>query len=404
MTITLIGQMLFLVSVAVVALLLHRATRLELTLSCVLCGFLAGLSLPYIGFDTGVRANNLHDVIFFVILPVLIFEAGWSLRLRLLRRWLPPILLLATVGILISTFVTGWILYRGIDHATGFPWIAALLGGAILAATDPISVITQLKENHAPADLTTLFEGESLFNDASALVLFSLVLGVALSSDGGVGGTEAVGLFALTFFGGLAVGGLIGAITGLLARALVVSTAGPIIVLLAAFASFYVAEHLLHVSGILAVMVAAMVTRQMMTRQNTEEVAVVDATWEWLALIFNSLLFVLMGLVITVEMFIDQWLAMLIAIVAALVGRAASVIGCGILTQPMPNPIGLGWQLLLFWGGLRGAIAVALVLALPTELPYWYTIQCMVFGVVLFSLLVQGTTNGLLIKRFAEPR
>lgn len=403
MVVSLVGQILFLVSVAVVGLLLHRLFRLELTLSCVLCGFLAGLGVEASGFDTGLRAHNLQDVIFFVILPVLIFEAAWHLKPRLLRRWLPPILLLATVGIVISMLVTAFVLFRGIDHSGGFPWIAALLAGAMLAATDPISVITQLRDNEAPEDLTTLFEGESLFNDASAIVLFTLVLGFAMQS-GETDGAGAASLFAFTFFGGLIVGGATGYLGALLARILGGASAGPLVVLLCAFSSFYIAEHLFHVSGILAVMVAALIVRHLVSTGNVEEIAAIDSTWEWLGQAFNSLLFVLMGLVITVDMFIDQWLAMLIAIVAALLGRAVSVAICGVFTQPLPNSISVRWQVLLFWGGLRGAIAVALVLALPTELSYWYTIQSMVFGVVLFSLLVQGTTNGFLIARMAGSR
>lgn len=403
MVITLIGQILFLIGIAVTGLLVNRLIRLELTLACVLCGFLAGLGVEALGFDTGLRADTLKDVIFFVILPVLIFEAAWNLKPQLLKRWLPPIILLATVGILISTVVTAFILYKGVAHSSGFPWAAALIGGAILAATDPISVITQLRENNAPEDLSTLFEGESLFNDASAVVLFSLILGLATHS-GETQGLGAAALFAVTFFGGLAVGGVLGFVGALLARLFGSASTGPLIVLLVAFSSFYVAEHLLHVSGILAVMAAALVVRYQVSLQNLEEIHVIDVTWEWLGAIFNSVLFVLMGLVITVDMFIDQWLAMLIAIAAALLGRAASVAVCGLTTQPFSNRISLAWQVLLFWGGLRGAIAVALVLALPTELPYWYTVQSMVFGVVLFSLLVQGTTNGVLIARLANSR
>lgn len=403
MAITLIGQILFLVGIAVLGLLVNRLIKLELTLACVLCGFLAGLGVEAIGFDTGIRADTLQEVIFFIILPVLIFEAAWGLKPQLLKRWLPPIILLATVGILISTAVTAFVLYQGIDHAFGFPWTAALIGGAILAATDPISVVTQLREHKAPEDLSTLFEGESLFNDASTVVLFSLILGFATHS-GETRGLDAAQLFAITFFGGLAVGGILGFFGALLAKLFGSASTGPLVVLLVAFSSFYVAEHLLHVSGILAVMTAALVVRYQVSLQNMEEVHVIDVTWEWLGAIFNSVLFVLMGLVITVDMFVDQWLAMLIAIVAALLGRATSVGICGLITQPFANRISMAWQILLFWGGLRGAIAVALVLALPTELPYWYTVQSMVFGVVLFSLLVQGTTNGALISRLASAK
>jgi CPA1 family monovalent cation:H+ antiporter len=171
--------------------------------------------------------------------------------------------------------------------------------------------------------------------------------------------------------------------------------------LFTAFGSFYLAEHLLHVSGIMAVMFAALVLRAALSEVEEQVAPGTVFTWEWLGQVFTSLLFVLMGLVITLGMFRDMWLAMLIAIGAALAARACAVLACSLLTYPLRHSIKAGWQLLLFWGGLRGAIAVALVLALPIELDYWYTLQSMVFGVVLFSLLVQGTTNGMLIKRYA---
>lgn len=402
MVVTLTGQILVLASIAVAGMLLHRLTRLDLTLSSLLCGFLTALSLNYVHYDTGLNAYNLKDLVFFVILPVLIFEAAWNIKPALLRRWLPPILLLATVGILISTGVTAAVLYWGIGHVNGFPWIAALLAGGILAATDPVAVVSQLRENNAPEDLATLFEGESLFNDASAVVLFSLLLGMATHTDG-VDALGAAGLFGMVFFGGIAVGVVCGLLAAPLMRQLGKVSAGPLVILLTAFGSFYIAEHLLHVSGILAVMVAALMVRTEVNRDEPEEVRDIDMTWEWLGTFFNSLLFVMMGMVITLDMFVEQWLAMLIAIAAALLGRAASVVSCSLATQAMPQSIGLGWQLLLFWGGLRGAIAVALVLALPVELDYWYTVQSMVFGVVLFSLLVQGTSNSLLISRFGSP-
>ena len=107
-----------------------------------------------------------------------------------------------------------------------------------------------------------------------------------------------------------------------------------------------------------------------------------------------------MGLVITWNMFQERWLAMLIAIGAALTARAIAVGICGLFTRPMLRPISGIWQILLIWGGLRGAIAIALVLSLPLTLPYWWTIQSMVFGVVIFSLLVQGTTFKPLIRHF----
>jgi CPA1 family monovalent cation:H+ antiporter len=399
MLVTTTGQVLGLLGVAIIGLLVSRAIKLEATLACLLCGFLAGIGVEYFGVDTGLRAHHLRELVFFILLPVLIFEAAWHLKPVLLKRWLMPALLLATVGVLVSCIVNAVLLYLGVSHGEGFPWIAALLTGAILAATDPIAVVSQLRAQNAPEDLRTLFEGESLFNDATAVVLFTVFIGIALET-GGEGQGSFLSYFIVVFFGGLAVGMICGLVSSIVALLLSNSPATMLVLVFTAFGSFYVAEHLLHVSGIMAVMAAALVVRWSLSEVENTLAAGVGQTWDWLGLLFNSLLFVIMGLVITVDMFREQWLAMLIAVAAALVARACAVGVCGLLTYPLHNNIGLGWQILLFWGGLRGAIAIALVLSLPVELPYWYTIQAMVFGVVLFSLLVQGTTNKFLIARF----
>ncbi len=261
-------------------------------------------------------------------------------------------------------------------------------------------MVNQLSALQAPEDIKTLFEGESLFNDATAVVLFSLFMSLAM------GGGDADSVQLLLRFGAVFVGGIVvGVVAGLLAAAVALLLKSPpataFVSLFTAFGSFYLAEQLLHVSGIMAVMFAALVLRSALAEVEEEVASGALFTWEWLGQVFTSLLFVLMGLVITLGMFRDMWLAMLVAIGAALLARACAVLVCSLVTRPLTFHINPGWQLLLIWGGLRGAIAVALVLALPVELDYWYTVQSMVFGVVLFSLLVQGTTSGWLIKRFA---
>ena len=394
---TIMGQVLAISGLAVVGLLMQRLLRIELTLTCLLVGFLAGLDLEFTDFDTGIRASNLHDLVFFVILPVLIFEAAWELNPGLLKKWLLPILLMATLGVLLCTFITAGLIYLGIGHVEGFPWVAAFLTGTILAATDPVAVIAQLRSAKVSADLTTIFEGESLFNDATAVVLFSIVIGLATNS------VEA-GDSYLAFFSLVAVGGLVfGAIAGLVVSAVVLlvgsSIASRFILVFSAFASFFVAEHVLHISGILAVMMTAIVSRFTLREVETTVAEGTAGTWEWLGIYFNCILFAIMGLVVTLAMFRDQWVAMLVAIAAAIIARVVAVGVSCLCARPLSTPISLAWQGLLVWGGLRGAIAIALVLSLPTSLPYWWTIQSMVFGVVLFSLLVQGTTNPYLIAR-----
>lgn len=393
-----VGQILVLGGLTLAGLLLNRLLRLELTLACLLVGFLAGLCLEFVDFDTGIRAFNLQEIVFFIILPVLIFEAAWHLSPTTLKAWAVPVLLLATVGVVIGAFVTAGLVYLGISHPQGFPWIAALLTGAILAATDPISVMSQLRASNAPEDLAALFEGESLFNDASSVVLFTIVVAIATQMGHGAE-SSYLGFFAMVFVGGI----VFGLLSGLLATGIALLMGSPVvsrfILVFSAFASFYVAEHVLQVSGIMAVMMTALTTKFLLNEvENTVAQGIAD-TWEWLGLFLNNLLFVLMGLVITLDMFTERWLAMIIAIAAMLVARTLAVTGVSTFSRLLGKPVPGGWQVLLIWGGLRGAVAIALVLSLPTSLPYWWTIQSMVFGVVVFSLLVQGTTNKYLVRR-----
>jgi len=362
---------------------------------------LAGLLLPWLEIDTGIRASNIHDLVFYIILPVLIFEAAWHLKPTLLKRWLSPILLLSTLGMLISCAVVAIALYFAMAEPAGFPWIAALLAAAILAATDPIAVVSSLKKLNTSDELTTLVEGESLFNDASALVLFGVILSFATNSKTHLDST-LLSLFLVTFLGGLLLGGLLGLATAILALLIKQSSASNILLVLLAFSSFFVAEHFFHVSGIMSVVSAAIVSKLLLREHEQQLLCDVLSTWNWLALFFNALIFILMGLVITFDMFSQQWLAIAIAIPAALFGRLLAVFGCNLLSGRFIRPIPLGWRYILVWGGLRGAIAIVLVLSLPVDLPYWWTIQSMVFGVVLFSMLVQGSTTQMLIKRYAS--
>ena len=398
----LMGQTLYLCAAVLVGLFLHRLLRLDVTLACLAAGVLAGFGVSWLEFDTGIRASNLQNLLFYVILPVLIFEAAWHISPALLKRWLAPIMLLATLGMFISTLVVAAILYFLMGSPSGFPWVAALLAAAIIAATDPIAVVSALKRLRAPDDLTTLVEGESLFNDAAALVLVGAILVFATGAESGVE-QGFLGAFSVAFFGGLILGVLIGLLAAIAVLLLGSSPASNILLLVTAFGTFYCAEHIAHVSGIMALVGAAMTSRALLRQKEQQFLAGVVETWDWLGLFFNALVFVLMGLTITFSMFTEQWLAMLIAIPAALIGRALAVFGVGALVHRRVHSLPLGWQYILVWGGLRGAIAIVLVLSLPVSLPYWWTVQSMVFGVVLFTLLVQGTTVAPLIRRYGSP-
>lgn len=383
-----VGQTLLLISAAIVGLCFSRLSRLQPELSCLLAGFGLSLLIPYWGIDSGVRADNLQALIFYVLLPVLIFESCWHMQPAQLKRWLKMIFCLAVPGVFVSCMVFATLSYVAIGHSEGFPLLAALMTGAILSATDPSAISNQLKALNAPTDLRLLLEGESLFNDATTIVLFSLLLGIATT---GAGNSAIVLHFLSDFFGGFLLGAMIGLVAAIIVLILGQQACTKIVLLFTAFISYYLSEQILYASGVMSVMGAALISRYCL-RDHQHFIEEIDSTWQWLGLLAGSILFVLMGLVITLDMFFDQWLAMLIAVAAALLARAATVYSSAQLSQRWQYHLANEWKPIMIWGGLRGAIAIALVLSLPTSLPYWWTLQSMVFAVVLFNLVIQGTS------------
>jgi len=394
------GNALLLFGIAFLGIALGKALRLEMTLACLLTGLAAGQLLAPLGLDTGVRAHNVEDLVFFILLPPLLFQAAWHIRLTELRLWLLPIITLSTVGVALSALATALLTYFIIDDP-GFPWLAAMLAGAILAAIDPVAVVTRLKQEGAAEDVTTLIEGESLLNDATAAILFGLVLACALDADGTLDAVSTGALVLRHLLIAPLVGATLGFLFHFLIRYLTSATTTHGLLVFAAFCSFFIAESLLHVSGIISVVATSMCMRWLFSRRDAIPAADLEVTWNWLGETWIAFIYMLMGLVIVPAMFIDQWLAALLAVPVALVSRGIAVYGSTWpakalgARQGVPN----AWRPLLIWGGLRGAIAIALVLSLPTELPYWYSLQAMVFSVVLFSSLIQGTSTGWLIRR-----
>jgi CPA1 family monovalent cation:H+ antiporter len=396
---TVVAITLLLLGVGAFAIVLQRFVRIPYTILLVALGFILSLFTVEFGIDTGVRASNFQDLMLFILLPVLIFEAAFVLDSKLLFKYLPNILTLATIGLLISTTVIAVLLYYGINHS-GFPFIAALLTGVVISATDPVAVVSQLKQLKAPADLNVLIEGESLFNDATAIVLFGIILSIALGqSEPDV--TSAIITFSKVFLGGIIIGSLLGYIAALIVRFINVSVPHIVVItLLLAYGTFYVAEHLLHVSGIVAVMFAALIFKKSVHRLLEHVYTGLHSVWESLGFIANIFVFVLLGLVVSLNMFTEMWLAILLAICGAFIARIAAVyISTWLNHFTVGQPINPKYPPIMIWGGLRGAVTIALVLSLPTELPYWWTIQSIGFGIVIFTLVVQATTTPILVRK-----
>ncbi len=381
-----------------------KRTPVPFTAVLVILGFVGSEIWTGLGFDTGLRWDSFRDIILHLLVPILVFESAYHMPARLLMKNSLPVLILALPALLISAFICGYLLYLGIGYPQAFPLLTALLAGVILAATDPVAVVSMFKAIGASPRLTALVEGESLFNDATAVVCFSLII-VALANDESMlNGPEATWAFFTTVGGGILIGLTAGYFSSILYHLNKNNNARGIISLLAMAIPFYIAEHSFHVSGIIAVLVSGLwlgESRRLAIAITQQEEKFSSHLWELNGYIANVIVFVLMGVTITVEMFRDQWFAMLLGIAAATISRAVVVYGFTPVVNILPRQekISFSYQNVIMWGGLRGGVGIALALSIPTSVPGWYTVQAIIYGMVLFTLFVQAPLMPRLIKK-----
>ncbi len=389
----------------VLALMLRpTAERLRLPLAAVLVlvGFLGSELLLWFGLDTGVRHDSFHDLIFYVFLPLLVFQAAFRIDATLLRRNLFVVLMLSMPFMLLSIGISAALIYLGIAHPQGFPWVAALLAGAVLAATDASPITTRFDALGVPHRLRVLMEGEDLFNDATAIVTFGIFLYIATHPTEGIGLGDATLSFLLVFFGGLFVGLLVGLCFLLLSRLFEDSIQQALISLISAYTAFLLANEVLEVSGVMSVLVTGLIMGRVIHNDfQDERGSFVDTFWGFNVYVAEALVFLLMGVTVSLTMFEERWLAMLIGVLALLIARAVAVFGGLSLINRLPwvAPVPMGFQKILLLGSLRGAVVLALALSLPADLPYWWTIQSIAFGVVIFSLFVQAPLAQIALRR-----
>lgn len=372
----------------------------------IITGFAGSELMVAYGMDTGVRYDSFHDLIMYVFLPLLIFEAAYKINAQQLFKQLFVILFFSMPIMLLSTFVAAAVIYYGIGYPNAFPWIAALLTGALLASTDPVVVLSLMRKAGVPERLCMLLDGEALFNDATAIVTFGIFLYIAQHPAEDIAVIDAVNRFLIVFFGGAIIGLFIGLGFLFLSRLLKDFIQQAVVTLIAAYFTYLVAEHWLHVSGVMAVLVCGLVLGRVIHHDfhDHEKSEFVDDFWSFNVYVAEALMFLLMGVTITIGMFVDNWLAILIGIGAVLLSRAIGVFGGAKLVSYTPGvePISFFEQKLMFVGGLRGAVTLALALALPTELEYWWIVQSIAFGVVIFTLFVQAPLMPLMLKRHQE--
>ena len=381
-----------LLAAAVLVALVTRRLRVPYTVGLVVLGLAVGIVRP------GAVVAITPSLVLAVLLPGLVFEAAFRLDIAALRPSLIGVLFLAVPGVLIVAVIVGVVLHA----ATGLAFSSAFLVGAMVAATDPAAVIATFKRLRAPARLAAAVEAESLLNDGTGIVVFTIAL-AATSGSGSL--AEGVVRFVLVVVGSATLGGL----AGWLASQLLALSDDPLVELtmslVLAYGAYLVADAF-GGSGIIATTVAGVTLggygrRRGLSIRATESI---DQVWEFIAFVLTALIFLLVGLAIDIGVLLADivpiaWgvLAILVArglVVYALLGGAARA-----LAGHDKSLVPLGWLHVLFWAGLRGAVSVALVLSLPVDLPDRAPIATIVYGVVLFTLLVQGSTADLVIGR-----
>jgi CPA1 family monovalent cation:H+ antiporter len=396
-----------LLSSAIIAAGLFRKISIPYSVLLVIIGLaLAELENLWAPMQALHEFRLSPELVFFVFLPALIFESGLSLDARRLMKDLMPILALAIPALLISTLLVGGALFFLID----LDLRVALLFGALISATDPVAVVALFKELGAPARLNVLVEGESLFNDATAIVVFGILL--AMTLDGGDMGLVDVGAaiveFLRVFIGGALVGVLIGlAISELLYRLQSPVSAILTMSIVTAYSSFILAEHYLHVSGVMATVTASLsLSIYGLTRIPTQVRPVLTETWEFIGLVANSLLFLLVGLSIDLQNLVQHAALILLAVVVVQLARAVSVYSMTPATTRLfrlPR-VSMAECHIMWWGGLKGGLAIAIVLSIPETLAGRELLISLTLGVVLFTLLVNAWSIRPLMSRLGLDR
>ena len=375
--------------VAAIVAIVARRLRLPYTVGLVAAGVVIALS----GISTGLVLTR--TLIFYAFLPPLIFDAAINLPWSDLRRNLLITSVLATAGVAISAAVTA----AGMYYVAGWTVGSSVLFGVLIAATDPVAVIAAFRESGATGRLPLIVEAESLFNDGTAAVAFALAL--AVSAGGSITFPGAVMKFIVVVGGSLVVGAVIAGAAGLLIGTTEEHLPEVAISVVAAFGSFLAAEWF-HFSGVLSTLATGLIVggsgfAPALTSRGKE--ALTDF-WEFAAFVANSLIFLLIGAQIASFRSAGSIRLVIVAIGMAALGRAASVYPiCGLFHRSRAA-VPFRQQHVLFWGGLRGALALALALSIQTGARM--NILTATFAVVAFSIVVQGLTIKPLLRGMGE--
>jgi len=339
----------------------------------IVIGLIPGIRLPPIG----------PDLILLAFVPGLVFEAALALDLEEIWRRVIPIGLLATLGVLLTVVGIGALAHFGL----GLDWASGVLLGSIVAATDPIAVVSLLRQVRAPIGLDAILEGESLFNDGTGVAVFSAVLGTILSGHP----SFADGALRLVFVTGVgvAIGLGAGALGVLLLRRVGEAELEILITLVVAYGA-YLAADVVHASGVVSVVAAGIVVARYGSRTGRLKGTQLVGFWNLFAFILNAILFLVVGLALPTTRLISVAGLALGAYLIMFAARALPVYALLGLADFRGSSIPWSWRHMTFWGGIRGALSVALALSVAGYPQVNPLVSVLAYGMVVLSLLIQG--------------
>eukprot|EP01037_Dinobryon_pediforme_P013158 gene13158-13262_t len=378
-----------LLAVAIVVAIAARQLKLPYTVGLVIVGIGVAVLKP----DFGLPLT--HDLIFELILPPLLFEAAINISWPHLRQDLGPVLVLSTLGTLIAAAA----ITAGMVGVLAWPLPSALVFGVLISATDPVAIIAMFKDNHLEGRLRLLVESESLLNDGVAAVLFVMALSWAMAPSDVPTLWQGLVSFAWIACGGMCIGAVCAGISALVAGRTSEHLVEAAVTSVAAYGSFFIAEKI-HVSGVLATVTAGILLGNIgFMRGNGQDFLTVRGRefvlsfWDFAAFLANSIVFLLIGVNLAKMQFqMHSVFLISISILIGLIGRGLTVYPLCLLFFRTSRAIPFTMQHILWWGGLRGALALALSLSLPVTLPFHDEIIVVTFGTVAFSVVVQGLT------------
>ncbi len=380
--------------IATVVGLLGQRIKLPYTVSLVV----VGIALSAVGLVPHLVLTP--DLLLMAFLPALLFEAAIHFPAAELRTYSPTIATLAAPGVIVAAFTTAFVMVLGFNtFHVSMPasFMHFLLFGTIIAATDPISVIALLRQLGVERKLSLLIEGESLFNDVTAIVLYAVVLKALTAGTFSL--SEGLMLFITAAAGGIIVGTAFGMLASMLIRIVVDPLIAIALTTVSAYGSYLIAEKF-HVSGVLATVVAGLFVGNIGKTKGmtvSSRLAVVGF-WEYLAFFVSSIVFLLIGLELKLSLLVDQWGIIAFAFCAVLAARAVTVFLPLPFLRRLGQPLSVRRATVIWWGGLRGSLSMVLVLSIPDSIPFKDTLVAMTFGVVVMSVILQGSTMGWLLR------